>query len=728
MSLIGHTVTSLSVTVFLVILLCFTDGMGLKKIVFQQHRRFYVRKVAWGVIYFLLDVCFKFSLYSNGTRLMFRIHLSNDVVNADQWSGEFALFLTIVLTLHTIWVIVYAGWFVGCLCRTRRAFRELPYLEFRYQHLICGLFYFQCMVGMLLFVITSVYIFTTQYPVFRFKGSAFHVNYFNILFRIWANSTTTWWLRGIVIVTCGIMAFLIFFLPINFGSRIISEKFRERIGIEYVYVEGQAHLAKFVRQNSTRNFQLDVEDEEKRINKVPIFCVETACWMLELSELVYYDEPYDEPLRRSKEDLEDERFEKLAFTRAQHIIDENLDIHAIIYKNEFLNIIAIVFRGTVNSKHWSTNLNMRQKEFNLDILQIAGEEELIDDSILLPLSEWPEWFPSILDAKYNSNSTADWEHDWEHEEVMEYINAVLKAADSDEGIGSVRRKNAAGTLMNNAAHAVGLDKVHGLNKLLFGHVHCGFWRAYESMRTRVHAGVRRILLDMILKGMRPKLYVGGHSMGGSLATHCALDLQVHTLSKVNAVNWKQVLWTIAIDLHAAGANNGDFMERGKHKFGIISQSSHSAFKESGSHFFDMPPKSQSDDWDFFNGWKLFVSLQVYTFGQPRVGNIRFANTFNELVPCAFRIVCDGDPVSYIPKFWHKHGGKKVLIGKTESGKLIMNPTFIENRFVLEHTPSYESHQTKSYRRGLRGNFMLAFPENVAKQFPPEWPFGMTPHL
>ncbi len=214
-----------------------------------------------------------------------------------------------------------------------------------------------------------------------------------------------------------------------------------------------------------------------------------------------------------------------------------------------------------NFKHWSINLNVRMKKFNLDVLQITGEEKLMHGRILLPLNEWTEWCNAILDVEYNAMSDCD-----ERDELMEYISCVLKDADreEDEGIGSVRRKKAASIMLNNAAHAVGLDKIDGLSKLFFGHVHCGFGRAYERIRTRIHTEVQKILLDMIVRGIRPKLYVGGHSMGGALATHCAFDLEVHTLSKVNTVDWNKVFPYIAKGSH--GVNNGKIMEAVSRKF------------------------------------------------------------------------------------------------------------------------------------------------------------------
>lgn len=51
----------------------------------------------------------------------------------------------------------------------------------------------------------------------------------------------------------------------------------------------------------------------------------------------------------------------------------------------------------------------------------------------------------------------------------------------------------------------------------------------QAVRGEVHATVRKTLVDWLLSEDDPpdiKLYVTGHSMGGALATHCAMDLKV----------------------------------------------------------------------------------------------------------------------------------------------------------------------------------------------------------
>lgn len=58
------------------------------------------------------------------------------------------------------------------------------------------------------------------------------------------------------------------------------------------------------------------------------------------------------------------------------------------------------------------------------------------------------------------------------------------------------------------------------------------------MRGEVHATVRKVMVDWLLSEDHPpdiKIYVTGHSMGGALGTHCAMDLQVRGHSVRRAI-------------------------------------------------------------------------------------------------------------------------------------------------------------------------------------------------
>ncbi|CAM9918384.1 unnamed protein product, partial [Phaeothamnion confervicola] len=91
-------------------------------------------------------------------------------------------------------------------------------------------------------------------------------------------------------------------------------------------------------------------------------------------------------------------------------------------------------------------------------------------------------------------------------------------------------------VLDRGAHAVGINKIPVIRRYLWGQVHTGFWDSYQVVRPHVHRMVKKALLDWLLDGEdHPDLtvYVTGHSLGGALATHCALDLETYVLRPVN---------------------------------------------------------------------------------------------------------------------------------------------------------------------------------------------------
>lgn len=60
----------------------------------------------------------------------------------------------------------------------------------------------------------------------------------------------------------------------------------------------------------------------------------------------------------------------------------------------------------------------------------------------------------------------------------------------------------------------------------------------------------------------------------------------------------------------------------------------------------------------------FGSLVCYNFGSPMVGSQAFTESFNELVPCCWRIVNENDAVCQVPRMiGYAHAGRKVMLRK-----------------------------------------------------------------
>ncbi|CAM9795493.1 unnamed protein product [Discosporangium mesarthrocarpum] len=107
-----------------------------------------------------------------------------------------------------------------------------------------------------------------------------------------------------------------------------------------------------------------------------------------------------------------------------------------------------------------------------------------------------------------------------------------------EGIDMVGRVARRGLeAADNAAHVMGINRIPVLRQYLWGQVHTGFWYSYAAVREELHTALRKVLMEWMLGRDKPpdiKLFFTGHSLGGALAMHCAMDLKVHTLDRINA--------------------------------------------------------------------------------------------------------------------------------------------------------------------------------------------------
>lgn len=91
---------------------------------------------------------------------------------------------------------------------------------------------------------------------------------------------------------------------------------------------------------------------------------------------------------------------------------------------------------------------------------------------------------------------------------------------------------------------------------------------------------------------------------------------------------------------------------------------------------------------------------MVNFGSPRVGNYKFAKAYDKIVPDSYRVVCDGDLVTGVPKllFMYTHVGHEVVCDS--QGNLIINPTFVEKTFRTSSRSKLRAHMMDSYRTCL----------------------------
>lgn len=98
--------------------------------------------------------------------------------------------------------------------------------------------------------------------------------------------------------------------------------------------------------------------------------------------------------------------------------------------------------------------------------------------------------------------------------------------------------------------------------------------------------------------------------------------------------------------------------------------------------------------------QMGVRVTMVNFGSPRVGNYEFAKLYDKIVPDSYRVVCDGDVVTGVPKllFMYTHVGHEVVIDT--QGNMIIDPTFVEKVFRTASRSKLSSHMMASYQTCL----------------------------
>jgi hypothetical protein len=99
-------------------------------------------------------------------------------------------------------------------------------------------------------------------------------------------------------------------------------------------------------------------------------------------------------------------------------------------------------------------------------------------------------------------------------------------------------------------------------------------------------------------------------------------------------------------------------------------------------------------------------IAVYTFGQPRVGNLAFKRIYKQRVPHTFRVVTEGDAFTSMPSLTcfggiYRHAGLEVVLDEGCTGNILVGPTVVETllRFTKVRT-SVINHSLVKYRDSL----------------------------
>ena len=193
----------------------------------------------------------------------------------------------------------------------------------------------------------------------------------------------------------------------------------------------------------------------------------------------------------------------------------------------------------------------------------------------------------------------------------------------------------------------------GADALLTPLIHRGFSEAYKSCRINLRASIVDAL-DKCDHRNPVELYFTGHSLGGALATIAALDTQFY-------LNQRNQTGTTGTTGTTGGRDSRNQKQQMK------------------------------------------ISLKMYTFGAPRVGNHPFAKLVNKMINDSWRVCLDGDPIPAWPKCWllgnlYKHAKHQALIDVR--GNIIVDPLNIENLLHNSRKINFSRHNLDLYLEAL----------------------------
>eukprot|EP00563_Minutocellus_polymorphus_P012378 CAMPEP_0181066466 /NCGR_PEP_ID=MMETSP1070-20121207/25342_1 /TAXON_ID=265543 /ORGANISM="Minutocellus polymorphus, Strain NH13" /LENGTH=1404 /DNA_ID=CAMNT_0023147035 /DNA_START=41 /DNA_END=4255 /DNA_ORIENTATION=- len=470
---------------------------------------------------------------------------------------------------------------------------------------------------------------------------------------------------------------------------------------------------------------------------MPVFCLETACWLLEAAWQAYYS--HDQ--FKTDDDWAPGRMslDSVGLKLDAAISDDRSDTKAYICSNvkpqvdgEEGSVIVVAFRGTASKKNMKTDLNWQQVPLPEDI---EGRDGRADYQVRV--GSEPSDNP-------DETSTSSGSHP---------LVTLIKP----------RRLEANFFTPGNLLKATPI--VRQATPL----VHEGFLEAYLHIRDQVLESVLNIFQSQLENSLRmsrsrrsrrgyqegifssclhiPKIYITGHSLGGSLAQLLALDL---------ACNCEIIVEQLAYAHGESRHNDSPFqaqVERvgeavigasRKRSVTLTDESLRPAYQSADvSPSFAQPDREQSfnstprlkrrnsfgnqreintrkraSSSDFlhslfsgeaFNRRKRKTRLQppiaVYTFGQPRLGNRAFTRLYKQRVPHTFRLVNEGDPITGLPVAtcggFYKHAGLEVALDEGCTGNILVGPTVVETMFRFSKVrTNMGAHSMEQYRDNL----------------------------
>jgi hypothetical protein len=432
----------------------------------------------------------------------------------------------------------------------------------------------------------------------------------------------------------------------------------------------------------------------------PVFCLEVACWLLESSWQAYYS-PKDFPSDSGAVPFM--ALETIGLKLERCILDKSTDSQVFVATNlhsqidgEEDSIVVVSFRGTANTTNMAIDLKWGQVPL---LNQIIG----IDDFPMFQVSG----------NGVHMNDSGDWF--WDSPYIRKADLASFRPPNSTEGClwlgrGAAHKRSVASTFSFGAKAIVAATPVA---RQTLPCVHEGFLEAYSHMRKQVLTCVVEVMQRQLAKAIErsqvdgaslvlPKVYITGHSLGGSVGQLFALDLASNCVLEVPTDH-----------THAERLDTMD----GK-KFRSLSSDCSPRNESGGANevFF-----SPFDDSKWFHNdnpsypttektLRLQPPIAVYTYGQPRVGNHAFSRLYKQRVPHTFRVVNEGDALTTLPNTvmlggQYKHAGLEVILDEGCTGNIIVGPTVVETMFRFSKVrTSVAAHFLDGYRQNLESGF------------------------
>ena len=449
---------------------------------------------------------------------------------------------------------------------------------------------------------------------------------------------------------------------------------------------------------SEHSFKLDSSDSSIAFfgRYTAVFCLEIACWLLEASWQAYYS-----PTRFSSDSFAPGRMslDSIGLHLEKAIFDEDTLTQAYISTNMNSqvdgpedSIIVVAFRGTANVQNMRMDLKFRQIPL-LD--QIIG----LSDTMF-------QVYADGVDASY----TDAWFFDSLLKESPNLKSFTPNKRIKDGCISFpafVAKRSAVGTVSLGAKAVL---KATPMVRQALPCVHQGFQEAYTRMRKEVWNSLLGILQRQLAKSVDrtridheygqkeplclPKIYITGHSLGGSIAQLLALDLASNC--ELNL----QLEDPIGETYHT---DDGYFHN-------LVDTPT-----RNGPNILYSPTRATSSRAyrDTRAPVKLQPPIAVYTYGQPRVGNHAFARLYKQKVPHTFRVVTEGDAITTTPTAmmcggWYKHAGLEVMLDEGLTGNILVGPTVVETMFrFTKMRTSLMAHSLENYRDSLESGLSQA---------------------